>query len=170
MIIEFYVYIDRLIDEVPHYIYEVLLAAFCVGAAFLLLWKSKKAWLIIAKLLFVEYLFLIFCSTVIFRNEIPERKILLTPFWSYSRQNLIAENVMNVVVFIPVGFLLFMIRKERIFQFGSWVIAIISGLVLSVSVESSQLIFKKGYAELDDVMHNTLGCFIGCILSLIIVK
>ena len=61
-------YIILLIDDVPHYVYEGLLSVFCIGAVLLLTWKGKKSWLGIAKLLLVEYVFLIYCSTVIFRE------------------------------------------------------------------------------------------------------
>jgi len=144
-------YILLLIDDVPHFVYEGLLSVFCIGAVLLLTWKGKKALQGIAKLLLVEYVFLIYCST-------------------YSRHDLIVENIMNVVVFIPVGILLFITQKKSVSQLKAWIIAIVSGLALSVGVESLQLIFKKGFAEVDDLMHNTLGCFIGCTLCLIIVK
>ena len=163
-------YILLLIDDVPHYVYEGLLSVFCIGTVLLLTWKGKKASLGISKLLLVEYAFLIYSSTVIFRNEITERVLYLTPFWSYSRQDLIAENIMNVVVFIPVGILLFITRKKSESQIKAWILAIVSGFLLSVGIEVLQLIFKKGYAEVDDLMHNTLGCFIGCSLCLIIAK
>ena len=32
---------------------------------------------------------------------------------------------------------------------------------LSVFIELLQLIFKKGFCETDDVIHNVLGCLIG---------
>lgn len=163
-------YIILLIDDVPHYVYEGLLSVFCIGAVLLLIWKGKNALLGIAKLLLAESVCLIYCSTVVFRSVISERTLYFTPFWSYSRQDLIAENIMNVVVFIPVGILLFITYGNRMSQFKAWILAIASGLALSVGIESLQLIFMKGYTEVDDLMHNTLGCFIGCTLSLIIAK
>lgn len=163
-------YVILLIDDVPHYVYEGLLSVFCVGTVLLLTWKGKKSLLVIAKLLLAEYVFLIYCSTVVFRSVIPERTLYLTPFWSYSRQDLLAENIMNVVVFIPTGMLLYMTHGNRISQLKAWIISIASGFALSVCVETLQLIFKKGYAEVDDLIHNTLGCFIGCTLCSIIIK
>ena len=163
-------YIISLIEDVPNYVYEGLLSVFCVGAVLLLTWKGKKALQGIAKLLLSEYVFLIYCSTVIFRDVNPSRGHYFTPFWSYSRQDLIAENIMNVVVFIPIGILLFITQKKRASQLKAWIIAIVSGFAMSVGIESLQLIFKKGYAEVDDLMHNTLGCFIGCTLCLLIAK
>ena len=39
--------------------------------------------------------------------------------------------------------------------------ALLVGLCLSVSIEALQFVFKFGFSELDDVIHNTLGCMIG---------
>lgn len=36
-----------------------------------------------------------------------------------------------------------------------------TGVCLSVSIEVQQFVYKKGFSELDDVMHNTLGGMIG---------
>ena len=35
------------------------------------------------------------------------------------------------------------------------------GAGISVSIEALQFVFMKGFSELDDVFHNTLGCVIG---------
>ena len=35
------------------------------------------------------------------------------------------------------------------------------GICLSVGIETLQFVFRKGFSEFDDVMHNTLGCLIG---------
>lgn len=35
------------------------------------------------------------------------------------------------------------------------------GCLISISIETMQYIFKCGFSEVDDVMHNTLGCAIG---------
>lgn len=83
------------------------------------------------------------------------------PFWSYTaiqhgRIDLIAENMMNIVVFLPVGLLLGMAIKGI-----KWWQAILIGCCLSFIIEALQLIFKRGFAEVDDVIHNSLGCLIG---------
>lgn len=163
-------YVESLLEDVPHFVYEVFFILFCISVFLFILWKRKTAYLYIVQLILAEYVSFIYCTTVFFRSVISERKLYFTPFWSYSRQDLIAENIMNVVVFIPVGILFFVTQIVRRSQLKAWSLSIISGLSLSVGVESLQFIFKKGYAEVDDLMHNTLGCFIGCTLCLIIAK
>lgn len=63
---------------------------------------------------------------------------------------------MNVLVFIPIGLLIGCSWKNL-----SWWKAILFGCVFSVGIELLQLVLKRGFSELDDVMHNTLGCIIG---------
>ena len=66
------------------------------------------------------------------------------------------ENIMNVVVFIPVGILLGIAFKQM-----TWWKALLIGCSISVTVEALQFWFMKGFSEVDDVMHNTLGTLIG---------
>lgn len=154
-------YADSLINDVPHSAYEALLSLMCIGIVLLLTWKGRRAGRYIAGLLLMEYSFLLYCSTVIFRKVLPEREFDLMPFWSYraimdGKEQYLAENIMNVVVFMPVGILLGIAIRGR----NVWT-ALLVGVGLSVGIETLQFVFKKGFSELDDVMHNTLGCMIG---------
>ena len=47
---------------------------------------------------------------------------------------------------------------------SAWMIVLVTGLVISVSIEAMQYFFDKGFSELDDVMHNTLGCLWGFLI------
>lgn len=149
-------YLDSLINGVPHYMYERLLYFFCIGAVLIIAWKRRRAWKGISWLLLAEYIFLIYCSTVIFRVVKGVREYDYTPFWSYHRPELLVENIMNVVVFVPVGLLLGCASRGM-----RWWMALLIGMGVSVSIEALQLVFKRGFSEFDDVFHNTLGCMIG---------
>jgi glycopeptide antibiotics resistance protein len=46
----------------------------------------------------------------------------------------------------------------------TWWKALLIGGSISVTIESLQFFFMRGFSELDDVMHNTLGCILGYIL------
>lgn len=143
-------------NDVPCYIYGALFAFCCLGTIFIVLFLRGKVYRIIAMLLFVAYSELIYCSTVIFRTARKVPKFDLTPFWSYERDSLILENIMNTVIFIPTGLLLaIFLNKPR------WWKVLFVSVVISASIEILQFVFKKGFAELDDVFHNTLGCLIG---------
>ena len=120
--------------------------------------------------LLVEYYFLVLCSTVICRASSGERHIEIMPFWNYSNiwnrvdypADLI-EVLLNVALFVPIGLLLggigFKIRK-----------IILSGIFLSGIIEVSQFAFCKGLCETDDVMHNSVGAFLGYLGFLGILK
>ena len=168
----FWQYVIKLYQDVPTEVYEGLLSIFCFGTvglvAFLGWKKGRKK---VAELLFFEYVFLIYCSTVIFR-KVSESVAghNLNPFWSYEaikngREDLIAENIMNVVVFVPVGMLLGLItlktqtcRRTRIARIS---LIVGTGLTISGSIEVLQFYLMRGFSEFDDVFHNTMGCLIG---------
>ena len=157
---EFKQYVISLYQDIPQEVYEGLLSVLCLGLVLFSAWKGFKTGLrYSAVLLLVEYIFLLFCSTVIFRTSGDTRQYDFHPFWSYSRPDLFVENIMNVVVFIPVGLLLGIAFKQV-----SWWKALLIGCSISVTIESLQFWFMKGFSEVDDVMHNTLGCILGYIL------
>lgn len=159
---EFKQYIISLYQDIPQEVYEGLLSVFCLGLVVFIAWKGFKIGLRYSvALLLIEYIFLIFCSTVIFRATGEISQYDFHPFWSYKaiqegREDLLAENIMNVVVFIPVGLLLGIAFK----QVTCWK-ALLIGCSISVTIESLQFFLMRGFSEVDDVMHNTLGCLIG---------
>ena len=40
----------------------------------------------------------------------------------------------------------------------TWLMVVIIGCGISVTIESLQFFLMRGFSEVDDVMHNTLGC------------
>lgn len=109
---QFNQYIIFIYQNIPQEVYEGLLSIFCLGAVLFIIWKGFKIGLhYSATLLLLEYIFLLFCSTVIFRTTNETRHFDFHPFWSYKaiqdgREDLLAENIMNVIVFIPIGIIL----------------------------------------------------------------
>ncbi len=166
----FKAYLLDLINGVPHGVYIILLVVFCVGAIIMIGVSGWQKGLGSALgLLLTEYVFLLYASTVIFRKAAKVRECDFTPFWSYSKPELLEENIMNVVVFVPVG-LLIGTQITRISLLKGWLAAIAVGAGLSVGIETLQFVFKKGFSEVDDIIHNTLGCAIGYGLLLLIKK
>lgn len=155
-------YVISLYKDIPMVVYEGLLSVLCLGVVIIIAcYGLKRGWRGIAGLLLLEYNFLIYCSTVIYRKGYEVAGHELSPFWSYNaiqegRAELLTENIMNVVAFVPIGLLLG-IGIPRL----KWWYALQIGFCLSSSIEILQFVFKKGFAEFDDVMHNTLGCMIG---------
>lgn len=160
---EFEQYIISLYKDIPQEVYEGLLSVFCLGVVLFVAFKGIRTGLRWSSvLLLIEYIFLLFCSTVIFRPIGETRQYDFHPFWSYDRPELLVENIMNVIVFIPVGLLLGSLLRVK----GSRLVALLIGCSISITIEALQFCFMKGFSELDDVMHNTVGCLIGwCIVK-----
>lgn len=166
---QFKQYVISLYQDIPQEVYEGLLSVFCMGLVIFIAWKGLKTGLrYSATLLLFEYIFLLFCSTVFFRTTSELRKYDFHPFWSYKaiqdgRENLLAENIMNVVVFIPIGMILGSLLRVKgsWSRSGSWLMVTIIGCGISITIESLQFIFMRGFSEVDDVIHNTVGCVIG---------
>jgi len=181
---QFRQYIINLYHDIPQEVYEGLLSIFCIGLVVFIVWKGFKTGLrYSATLLLIEYIFLLFCSTVILRATGTTRQYDFHPFWSYDRPDLLIENIMNVIVFIPVGMILGSLLRVKgsWSKYGSWfkvngsstseatksmtwLIVLLIGCSISVTIEALQFCFMKGFSEVDDVMHNTLGCIVGYIL------
>jgi glycopeptide antibiotics resistance protein len=70
--------------------------------------------------------------------------------------NIIAQLILNVLLFVPIGFLLGAIIKER-----RWLQVIEMGCLFSLMIEILQLLTRRGVCNIDDVIHNTIGCAIG---------
>jgi len=162
-------YLINLYKDIPESVFEGLLSAFCLGALVLITFKGfRKGIRFSAALLAIEYVVLIYCATVFFREYSESVGYDFTPFWSYKaiingNDDLLADNIMNLVVFVPVGLLLNCVSRRM-----KWWMVLLIGFVISVSIETLQYFFHKGFSEFDDVFHNTLGCAIGIMMVAII--
>ena len=109
--------------------------------------------------LLAAYILFILMETIIGRKTGVGR-VELVPFWSYSHPELRMEIVLNYLLFMPLGVLLYLCFGEKL---GLRVV--IAGLLLSVSIELIQLTFKIGVFEFDDMIGNTVGCLIGAVIG-----
>lgn len=154
-------YAVSLYRDIPISVYEGLLSVLFLWLVVIIVcYGLKRGWRKILGLLFAEYVFVIYCSTVFFRaiNELPRYNF--TPFWSYAASSdgciFSPDKFMNIMVFIPVGLLI-----GITFRSANWWKAMIGGIVISSGIEFLQLLLRRGMSELDDVMHNTIGCMVG---------
>ena len=109
--------------------------------------------------LLAAYILFILMETTIGRKTGVGR-VELIPFWSYSHPELRMEIVLNYILFIPLGVLLYLCFGEKL---GLRVV--IAGFLLSVSIEIVQLVFRIGLFEFDDMIGNTVGCLIGAVIG-----
>ncbi len=155
-------YIESLLGMTPSAAYITIVSAAFVCMIFSVSVKGFREGIMTSSIFFlILYAAIVINTTVLSRSVGSEQTVKWIPFWSYweiihGAPRLLEENIMNVVAFLPIG--LFMaIGAKRL----KWWQAAIAGCSLSVVIEFLQFYFNKGQCEIDDVIHNTLGCVIG---------
>ena len=112
------------------------------------------------------YTVLVLGSTV-FTRGVADRQCELTLFWSWREvlagrdMAMLEQILLNFVMLAPVGFLLPVAAGRRVRP----ATALAVGVLLSGTIEVSQYVFRRRLFELDDIMHNSLGCMIGCMAA-----
>ena len=109
---------------------------------------------------------LIFSFTLLHRTS-SSGGINLKPFHSFTDAKKQPEYyrlmLMNILLFFPLGLSLSSLLPRRLPVGRRIGLTVLAGLLLSLSVELLQLMFRLGTAELDDLMTNTLGAFAGAL-------
>ena len=149
-------------------------AVFVITAAILFfLFRKKKIFLfqVIAGLLLVVYLGIVFASTVFTRNSDGIWHYELMPLWSWREMLLgntymLTEIILNVILFLPIGILL-PVLFHRTFR---WRQGLLIGVLLSSVIEITQLVSCRGLFEWDDMLHNGIGCMLGCLLADLVIR
>ena len=77
--IEFEVYANGAVSQIPYIVYWILLAVLVVGFALISFSQQMQRAQKIARLMLVEWVVLIFCCAVIFREARAESAINLVP-------------------------------------------------------------------------------------------
>lgn len=70
----------------------------------------------------------------------------------------------NIVWFIPQGFYLTFFKKTPLYK------GVLSGFLLSLCIEIAQFILGTGVSEIDDLILNTFGTFVGCLIAMLVIK
>lgn len=160
-------YLKGLASSIPEILMELLLITLIVGTLLLVSQKGIKYGLKSSlKLFLAGYILILCCSTIVFRKTRRVVNYDLIPFRSYCEilngktEYLLPQVIMNILVFIPLGVLL----TASFHTMKLWQLLLL-GIGLSVIIEISQLFFHKGLCEIDDVIHNGMGCMIGVVLA-----
>ena len=151
----YFIYLVTSLD-IAYYITTVM---FGVGSYLVLMHLGVDLKQRLAAALLIAYVFLVMSVTVLARGHLIQNNTLLKPFWSYGallygkrKYSILTEIVLNILMLIPVGFLLpFLVEKHTVLY----------GFLCSLCIEVFQLVTKRGYFEIDDLIHNTLGVVIG---------
>ncbi|MBE5959620.1 MAG: VanZ family protein [Lachnospiraceae bacterium] len=138
--------------------------------------KRKKRVKYLGRLFFVLYIlcavYFLFFSDSMDRTMVSrEYRYNLRPFFEIRRfvnnidqvgiKSLLINVGGNIVCFMPFGYLLPTITKHKIVKniFG----VVLLTFLFSLSVETIQLVTKVGAFDVDDLMLNTFGGFLGYI-------
>ena len=108
--------------------------------------------------------FIILYATILTRSAgVPEA--ILTPFASLTaariQPEIYREMLMNVFLFFPLGLTLSNALPRKWHRWGRIILTTLIGCALSAGIECAQYRYALGMAEVDDVICNTLGAFIG---------
>ena len=140
-----------------------LLAAVVIG---LLLVRRNRKW---ARPLAVVWLAGLVYAAFLMRTPYAAPRALLDPFHAL-KLFLKADNVallrrlqylegagLNILLFVPFGYLLPLLWKRA----DRWWKVVLCGFLLSLLIELIQLVTHLGMFDLDDLMNNSLGAFLG---------
>ena len=124
--------------------------------------KRKENYL--TKVLFIFYILaliwiILFKMQFSFKGLVTSRSINLIPFGESIMVNGmidVKEIIANVLIFIPFGIYISMLKSEWTF-----IKKVGSGFIISFAVEILQFIFAIGASDITDIIGNTLGGIIG---------
>lgn len=116
--------------------------------------------------------FVLFCAAVIailyatILNRTPGNyELILAPFASLTaarvQPELYRALLMNVFLFFPLGLTLSNALPRKWHRWLRIILTTLIGCILSAGIEYAQYRYALGMAEVDDVICNTLGAFIG---------
>ncbi len=120
----------------------------------------------VAGLLMLLFLGIVFASTVFTRNPTGIHQCELELLWSWKAiyhgsREMLKESLLNMLLLFPAGLLLPFVFHKKI----SWMMGLMSGLMISAMIETCQYVFCRGLFEWDDMIHNGFGCMAGCIVG-----
>lgn len=177
-------------DQVTSISLFVLFFALCLPLIHRLLHRWPRVYRLMRYVIFTVYILANLYETILFRAVKPFPTAKWLPLWSYRQSlsfsdginitdlPLLIEIILNILLYIPLGYLLpFMWpqlrpRERKGFFPSKWVSLriVLIGLLCSCLTEIAQYIFRIGLFEFDDIINNTMGCMIGCVLYEIIQK
>lgn len=133
--------------------------------------KTKKKIRFYGRVLFIIYILVLVYFLFFFekygRTNLEQYRYNLVPFkeirrfWVYRKQVGVLAAFLNlagnVIGFVPFGFILPVMHPNLK---SGWLVGSL-GFLLSLTVETMQLLFRVGCFDVDDLLLNTLGAIIG---------
>lgn len=157
-------------------LHQVVILYFVCTAIFSYLSKRFNhhiCWKAAVFLLCTAWASLIVWSTVTSRQEAGSFEHYFIPFHSYravmngGNIEILRSNFMNVVLFYPAGLMLCSLLPEKWQGWRKVFVVVVVFCTLSGGIEYVQYVCSLGQVEIDDVIHNSLGAFLGAVLCII---
>lgn len=154
----------RHIYAIPlHMVIFLMLALLIVWAMLSLHQNQRKRSIINAVLCSITALTILY-ATILTRTP-GNYEVILTPFATFAaariQPEIYREMLMNVFLFFPLGLTLSNALPRKWHRWGRIFLTTLVGCAFSVGIEYAQYRYALGMAEVDDVICNTLGAFIG---------
>ena len=164
------------IRTLPHYFPEIFVnriiisviafAVFC--AVSIILYKRHKfnKGQCVAAILLSLYIVVLLYFTVVGRYSHEEYGYEIQFFTSYrwffkyNGEQVLRQLLINFAMLVPVGFLLPVVINAK----HKYLITMALSLLLTLFIETMQLITKCGSFEVDDIINNFIGAVIGMLL------
>ncbi|MCI5529987.1 MAG: VanZ family protein [Blautia sp.] len=118
-------------------------------------------------ILFLVYFAVVLYLTIFMRIGTVDTSIVTTPFddlknaIQYRDPAMVQHMVLNVLMFVPFGYLIPAMNPESIRRCS---FAFLGGIVCSTVIEGAQMIFSLGQSDIDDIIANSIGAVIGYLL------
>ncbi len=146
-----------------HMVIFLMLALLIVWAMLSLHQNQRKRSIINAVLCSITALTILY-ATILTRTP-GDYKPILTPFATFTaalqQPELYREMLMNVFLFFPLGLTLSNALPRKWHRWLRIILTPLVGCALSAGIEYAQHRYALGMAEVDDVICNTLGTFVG---------
>lgn len=154
----------RHIYAIPlHMVIFLMLALLIVWAMLSLHQNQRKRSIINAVLCFITALIILYATILTRTPGVPA--VILAPFAALAaariQPEIYREMLMNVFLFFPLGLTLSNALPRKWHRWGRIIFTTLIGCILSAGIEYAQYCCALGMAEVDDVICNTLGAFIG---------
>lgn len=159
-------FFEKISKSIPEWMLVVLLLVLSIMAIIIFSRKGVLRFQLrrLLKVMFLEYLVLLFCSTVVFRDLARPIGINFMLFkWYFNGDMLLLKDaLLNIAIFIPIGFC-----TSVFLRYSKWLKTLLLSASLSCTIELSQFLLSKGCCDTNDVMNNIIGGMIGyCIYRL----
>lgn len=120
--------------------------------------------------------FVVVYQTVLSRSPGQFQAPVFIPFHSYlqvlqgGNPELLRSNLMNVLLFFPLGMCAALLLSRWNSPGRKILLITCCFCCLSCSIEYAQIRYGLGLGELDDILHNTLGAFLGALFAILFPK